>query len=241
MDPVVCFTDVTFAYDLVPVLKNVSFEIDSRDMVALVGPNGGGKTTVLRLILGLIRPNTGKVQVFGALPRKVRHRIAYVPQHARYDSKFPADVMDVVLMGRLGQGHAPRYSGADREAAAAALHDVGLSGHKHRSFGELSGGQRQRVLIARAITASPELLLMDEPTANIDTPSENKLYQLLQRFNERMAVVLVSHDIGVVPQILSRVICVNRTVASHQSSELTGDIITELYGHEHMHMVHHDH
>jgi zinc transport system ATP-binding protein len=210
-------------------------------MVALVGPNGGGKTTLLRLILGLERPDTGDVRVFGQAPARGRERIAYVPQHARYDTHFPVDVMDVVLMGRLGRKPTLRYSKEDRAAAAAALGDVGLDGAEHRPFADLSGGQRQRVLIARAIAGNPELLLMDEPTANIDTPTQDKLYQLLKEFNQRMAIVLVSHDIGVVPQILTTIICVNRTVATHDSAELTGDVINEMYGTGHLHMVHHDH
>ncbi len=224
-------------------MEEVSFSVGPREAVCLGGPNGGGKTTLVKLILGLLTPRRGEVRLFGQPPRRSRRRAGYMPQHVQYDPRFPVSVMDIVLMSRLGQGGLRGLTGwygrADRHAAMDALDQVGMKEFWRRPFGSLSGGERQRVLIARAVCCGPDLLLLDEPTSNIDTLVEARLLELLAELNTRMAIVLVSHDLGFVSKLVKRVICLNRRAVVHPTSELTGDSIRDLYGGE-VRMVRHD-
>lgn len=232
--PVIELRDVAFAYQGVPVLENVNLSVGQRQTVCMVGPNGGGKTTLMRLILGLLTPDRGEIRVFGQPPQRVRRRIGYMPQHVRHDPLFPVTVMDIVLMGRLGRGGLGGllgwYNRADRRAARDALEQVHLEEVARRPFALLSGGQRQRVLIARALCCEPELLLLDEPTANVDSLVEARLFEVLQQLNRRMTVVVVSHDMGFVSSLVESVICVNRQVVVHPTSQLSGEAIKSIYG-----------
>jgi zinc transport system ATP-binding protein len=221
---------VSFSYTGEPVLQGVSFEVLPGEFVSAVGPNGGGKTTLLRLVLGTVHPDAGEVRVFGGPPERARGRVGYVPQYARFDPLFPVTVLDVVRMGRVGNFVAGPYRREDREAAEEALATVGLSELRRRPFATLSGGERQRVLIARALATHPELLLLDEPTASVDRAATAKLYDLLVELARRLTILLVSHDTGVVSKFVSGVLCVNRTVAKHPVSRLTGEMLSELYG-----------
>lgn len=222
---------VSFSYDGQPVLRGVNLEIDEREFVTVVGPNGGGKTTLLKLILGLIQPNTGTVRVFGRPPAEARTRIGYVPQHSLADQTFPVRVLDVVLTGRLDRRKVfGAYAPEDHEAAMNALREVELCDHARRPFGALSGGFRQRTLIARALASQPDILLLDEPTANLDVMMEGELYALLKRLHERLTILLVTHDLGFVSDFSKMVVCVKQTIAVHPTGELTGDIISEMYG-----------
>ncbi len=238
--PAVELSGVTFAYDGVPVLEEADLQVSPGEFACVVGPNGGGKTTLMKLILGTLHPQRGTVRVLGQSPRSVRQRIGYMPQGSQHDPKFPVTVMDVVLMGRLGPRLMGPYSRADRHAARDALSQVDLLDLRSRPLADLSGGQRQRVLIARALCGDPELLLLDEPMAGVDTPAEERLLRLLQDLNRRLTILMVSHDLGFVSKIVERVICVNRRIRVHPTQELTGDHIRELYGTE-LRMVHHDH
>lgn len=237
---IISFQDVDFSYNSEPILKDVNLEIHPGEFVSVIGPNGGGKTSLLLLALGMLRPNRGTVQVFGRAPERERSRLGYVPQFTRFDPLFPVTVYDVVQMGRLGRFWTGPYRKEDREAALTALEQVGLAELRRRSFSELSGGQRQRVLIARALATEPEVLLLDEPTANVDRLATDKLYELLVELNQRLTVVLVSHDLGIVSRFVSSVVCVNKTVFTHPVSELTGEMIRDLYGGE-IALVRHDH
>jgi len=233
--------DVTFAYSGPPVLAGVTLCIQPRDFVAIVGPNGGGKSTLLKLMLGLLTPDSGTVRLLGVEPAHARRRIGYMPQFAQLDPRFPVTVMDIVLMGRLHGGlQFGPYSAGDRRVAREALRDVGLDDLRNRSIQSLSGGQRQRVLIARALACEPEILMLDEPSANLDVRIEEQLYDLLRTLNRRLTILLVSHDVGFVSQYVQRVVCVNRTLQSHITSDVTGEVIRQLYGHD-VRMVHHDH
>lgn len=233
--------DLTFAYDGTPVLEGVNVAIDERTFVSIVGPNGGGKTTLLRLVLGLLKPAKGRVSVFGQPPEHVRPRVGYMPQNAHLDPMFPVNVMDVVLMGRLGGGRSfGPYGRADKAAAEKALGQVGLHEMRRRFFSALSGGERQRALIARALACEPDLLLLDEPDANLDVAIGGKLYELLRELAKRLTVVVVSHDLGFVSQYVDTVICVARKVVVHPTSEITGETISEIYGGD-VCMVRHDH
>jgi zinc transport system ATP-binding protein len=232
--------DMWFSYDGYTVLEDVNLAIPKGDFVSVVGPNGGGKTTLLKLILGLLRPFRGEIRVFGLLPEAARPRIGYMPQHAQLDPQFPATVMDVALMGRLGHGRPfGLYSRKDKEIVGEALDQVGLYNLRKKSFSSISGGQRQRLFIARALACEPELLLLDEPTANLDMVMEGDLYELLHTLNQRLTVVMVSHDLGFVSTVVKNVICVKRKVLIHPTSEITGEIINDIYGSP-MRMVRHN-
>jgi len=238
---VITLEKVSFSYNDLPALEDVTLTVHERDFISIVGPNAGGKTTLLKLILGLLKPSSGTIRVFGQPPGKVRSRIGYMPQHASLDPLFPVSVLDVVLMGRLGNGKdLGFYRRADKEAAADALRNVELYEIRNCSFSDLSGGQRQRVLIARALVSDPELLLLDEPTANVDAVVETELYEILNKLNEKMTVALVTHDLGFVSRYVKSVACVNRRVVVHPTSEITGEMINEIYGCD-VHMVRHDH
>lgn len=226
--------DLSFSYGGGPAaLTHVSIGISAGDFACVVGPNGGGKSTLLRLCLGLLTPSSGTIEVLGRSPIAARRNLGYMPQHARLDPSFPATVLDVVMMGRLGRSRrVGPFRAADRAIADAALREVELLELRRRSFSCLSGGQRQRVLIARALACQPQLLLLDEPTAGLDIEAEAKLYDLLRRLNERLTIVMVSHDVGFVSKYVRTAICVNRTVHVHASHELTGEVIRKLYGRE---------
>ncbi len=221
---------VDFAYDETLVLENVTITVQEADFLGVVGPNGSGKSTLLKIILGLIHPLRGKVRVFGKTPERVRHLIGYVPQHADLDASFPISVTDVVLIGRLRK--APvfgRYGKSDRRAAEEAMHDVEIYDLRNRRFGKLSGGQKQRVLMARALAADPELLLLDEPTASIDGRVEQDIYKLLKKLNEKVTIILVSHDLGFISTYVNRVACINRRLACSPTQDVTGDVIEACY------------
>ena len=238
---VIAIDNVTFAYNGgVPILENVNLTILERDSVCIVGPNGGGKTTLLKLILGLLKPTKGRIRVFGKRPEEARLQIGYVPQYAHYDRQFPVTVFDVVLMGRLGFRFGGPYSKEDKDAAREALKLMDLLDLGGRLFAEISGGQRQRVLIARALVSTAELLLLDEPTANIDMQMETNFFEILRELNQRMAILMVTHDIGFISKFFRNVACINRRVVIHPTSDLTGEMIQDIYGGE-ICMIRHDH
>jgi zinc transport system ATP-binding protein len=227
---VVKIEHVDFDYDGHLVLEDITLTVQEGDFMGVVGPNGSGKTTLLKIILGLIHPLRGKVQVFGRTPERGRHLIGYVPQHAELDTSFPISVMDVVLIGRLGQ--APmigRYRKSDRQAAEEAMQGTEISDLRSRRFGTLSGGQKQRVLMARALVGKPELLLLDEPTASIDGRVEQDIYHLLKKLNETVTIVLVSHDVGFISTYVNKVACVNRRLVCNAADHMTGDTVEACY------------
>ena len=231
---------VSFSFDKTPVLEDVNLKIDVNDFVWIVGPNGGGKTTLVKIILGLLQPQAGKVAVFGREPSEARSRIGYMPQFAHLDPQFPINVIDVVLMGRLGKKRRlGPFRRNDRDIAESVLDEVGLLDLGRKSFSSLSGGQQRRVLIARALAAEPELLVLDEPTANLDLLVEKGLYDLLRTLNSRLTIIMVSHDPAFVSDNVERVVCVKRTVSEHPTCELDGNFIGELFGGE-MRLVRHD-
>jgi zinc transport system ATP-binding protein len=241
-EPVISLRDVSFSYGNVPVLEDVSFDVGRLESMCIVGPNGGGKTTLVKLILGLLKPQSGEIRVFGRAPRHARVNVGYMPQHVLFDPQFPVTVMDIVLMGRLGRrglgGLLGWHNREDRRAASEALEQVEMSGFSRRPFASLSGGQRQRVLVARALCSRPELLLLDEPTSNIDTLMESHLWELLRRLNSRMSILMVTHDLGVVSDLVEKVICVNHRVVVHTARDVTGEMISDIYG-GHVRMVRH--
>ncbi len=235
------FRDVSFYYGQREVLRDIDLTIGEGDFVTIVGPNGGGKTTLLKLVVGLLRPSKGTVRILGRSPEAARPLVGYLPQHAATDRSFPARVIDVVLMGRLGRSVAGRgYSQPDRDAAIEALELVGLSDSHQRPFAALSGGQQQRVLLARALTSDPRLLLLDEPTSNLDVGMEQSLYDLLHRLRGRMSIMLVTHDMAFVSEFTDSVVCVKQTLACHATGALTPEMIEAMYGPD-VRAVIHDH
>lgn len=238
---VVNFQNVSFSFNDVLVLEEVSFSIQERSFISIVGPNGGGKTTLLKLMLGLLNPSRGTITVFGMPPDKARTSVGYMPQYIQFDPHFPVTVLDVVLMGRLRKGmRLGPYGKKDRAACLDALRKLEMHDARNRPFGALSGGQRQRVLMARALAAEPQLLLLDEPTSNVDMAVETELFELLHALSDVITVVVVSHDLGFVSQYVERVVCVNRRVFVHPTTAITGAMINELYG-THVRMVRHEH
>ncbi len=231
---------ISFRYDERQILEDVNLTIDPYDSVCIVGPNGGGKTTLIKLIIGLLTPNAGTITIFGKRPEDAHRLIGYVPQFAQYDRQFPISVQEVVCMGRLGNSFTGRYSREDKQKTLDALGEVGLADLLDRSFSALSGGQRQRVLIARALASGGKILILDEPTANIDRESETQFFDLLRELNKRMTILMVTHEIGFASSFFSRIACVNREVIIHPTSELTGRLIRDMYGGD-LQMIRHDH
>jgi zinc transport system ATP-binding protein len=240
--PAVCIQNMSFRYDGPFVLKDVDLDIAAGDFVSIIGPNGSGKTTLLKLMLGLLQPQHGKIRLFGRPVARARHRIGYMPQLARLDPDFPVTVMDVVLTGRLGRRlPVGPFLARDRQAAEHALADTEALEIRDRPFASLSGGQRQKVLIARALTCDPDILMLDEPTASLDPGVQDELYELLSRLNEKMTVILVSHDVNVVYRHVNKVVCVNVNVVEHPATEITGELKKLFPGHLGMRLVRHDH
>jgi len=228
--PLVTLENVSFAYNGEPVIQDVSLDIFSGDFIAMIGPNGGGKTTLLRLILGLIKPDNGTVRVMGGPALAAAPRVGYVPQNVNINNSFPVTALDVVLMGK----HDPkrrwaRYSAGDRNEALAALERMQIAGKAGTRISDLSGGQRQRVFIARALVTDPQLLLLDEPTANIDTRGQADFFKLLAELNDGITIVVVSHDLLVISRYVKSVACVNRRLHYHNEAEITGEMLEAMY------------
>ena len=213
------------------LLDNVSFKIEEGQSYAIIGPNGGGKTTLLKVILGLIRPEEGTVSIYGGSPEKNRFLIGYVPQFHTFDFQYPVTVGEMVLTGRLGhiKGLRRTYSENDYEIAEEALSLLGISHISKRSLAELSGGEQQRAIIARAIVGKPKVLLLDEPTVYVDSPTEEKLHDILTELHKKMTIVLVTHDIGVLSSNVDIIACLNRKLYTHNDSHITDDMLLDAY------------
>ncbi len=228
--PVVSVANISFAYDRLPVLEDINLTIHKGDFLGIIGPNGGGKTTLVKLILGLLKPQKGTISVLGISPVKARSRIAYVPQHAPEDREFPITVWEVALQGRLqSSGWGYRYTREDRQRAADELQRVEMWEFRKRPISALSGGQRQRVFLARALCRDPEILFLDEPTVGIDSRAQENIYDLLQNLNQRMTIVIITHDIGVISQYVRSVACVNRILIAHNEGLITAEMLEKTY------------
>ena len=239
-DIIIDIRDVSFSYGNDNALQNVTLAIPRRQSGCIVGPNGGGKSTLLKLMLGLLNPTDGSIKILGTSPEKARLKIGYMPQYHQLDASFPASVLEVAMMGRITPKTLFRHSASDKKMALNALDKVGIADLAERSFAGLSGGQRQRVLIARALAGEPELLLLDEPTANIDPGAEEKFYATLENLRKQMTVITVSHDLGFVHRETDLIICVNRTVNIHNATSFTAETADAIYHHR-VDMIKHDH
>ena len=210
------------------VLNDINFSIEENDFVAIIGPNGGGKSTLLKVILGILTPNTGEVKVFGKEPKKARDLMGYLPQNLDFDRDFPINVFETVLTGRY-HGLFKNYTKEDREVVLHALKDVEMQDFKDRQISKLSGGQMQRVFIARAIVREPKLLILDEPMASIDPEMQNSFYELMSRLKDKMAIVLVSHDVGAVSTHVDKIACLNQKLFYHGPVENSANGLEEIY------------
>jgi zinc transport system ATP-binding protein len=222
------------------VLEEVNLKIPACSFTGLIGPNGGGKTTLLRVILGLIRPDRGEIRIQGRLLGTGESRswvMGYVPQQVHIDRHFPVSVLDTVIMGRYGKiGLGRRPKRQDRELARASLEQVGMAHVAGQQIGSLSGGEQQRVFIARALCAEPKVLILDEPVAAVDVAAQDTFYKLLRRLQETYAltVIMATHDIGVVPIYCDAVACLNRRLHLHGKPQeiLRNEVFKKLYGTE---------
>ena len=219
-----------FAYNGEVVLEDVNLSVRQKDFVAIIGPNGGGKTTLLKLILGLLTPAKGTVRVDGKSPQEASPCIGYVPQDVHMNRSFPITATDVVLMGKLDpKKRLSRRSAVNRREAMAALERMEMAAHADRKIGMLSGGQRQRVFIARALITKPKLLILDEPTASIDTKGQADFFRLLKELNQDITVIVVSHDLLVISRYVKSVACVNKKLHYHDQAEITGEMLETMY------------
>ncbi|MEE8470012.1 MAG: ABC transporter ATP-binding protein [Dehalococcoidia bacterium] len=229
-EEVVRLEDIWVSYDSISILEGITLSIERNDFLGIIGPNGGGKTTLLKVILGLITPRHGKVSVMGKQPGSSRNSIGYVPQRNLFDLDFPISVWDVVLMGRYGRvGLFRRYGSEDRTRARSALQTVGMLDYRDRQMGKLSGGEQQRVFIARALVSDPRLLLLDEPTASVDSAMQTEFYELLGGLKRQMAIVLVSHDISAISIYVDKIACLNRQLHYHGSKEIGPEVLEATY------------
>ncbi len=214
---IISIKNLNFSYDKEPILQDINLEVKEGDFLAIIGPNGGGKSTLFKTILGLVTPKSGTVKVLGDKPQKSLSKIGYVPQNTNINTDFPIKVIEVVMMGHVGHKR-PLFGYAKEEISCAmgVLAQVGMQEYAQTKIGSLSGGQRQRVMIARALCAHPKVLLLDEPTASIDVAGQKQIYELLKELNKFITVVVVSHDISVIMGYANRVAYVNKTLTFHE-------------------------
>lgn len=215
MDTIINCENLSFYYDDIAILKEISFTIETGEFIGIIGPNGGGKTTLLKLIMGFLNPTSGSLTLSGLSPHQARSEIGYVPQAMRFDRQFPISVFELVLSGRLSKlPWYGIYSYEDRRLASETIEQLGLTEFQHSAFGTLSGGQAQRALIARALVSKPKLLLLDEPTANVDAQAESEIYALLKKLRGKMTILMVTHDLSTAIDQVQRVLCVQHTLIS---------------------------
>jgi zinc transport system ATP-binding protein len=241
MNSIIKIENLNFSYELNNlVLKDVSLTIAKGQSACIVGPNGGGKSTLLKLMLGLLKPDSGKIEICGQTPEEARLKIGYMPQYHQLDVKFPVTAFEVALMGRLKNSGFGFVSKKDKQIAQDVLEEMGISHLAKSAFSALSGGQRQRVLIARALACQPEILFLDEPTANIDPGAEEQFYATLEELRKRMTVLTVSHDLGFVNSQVDSIICVNKVVSLHHAASFTAETANAIYHHE-VNLIQHEH
>ncbi len=220
---------VSFGYEET-LLHEINLHVRRGEFIAIFGPNGGGKTTFLKLLMGFLKPKKGSISILGLTPKKARKEIGYVPQIARFDRQFPLTVLDLVLMGALSElNRWGSYKNEIKERARSLIHKMGLSAHENHAFGTLSGGQAQRALIARALLSSPEVLLLDEPTANVDPKAEEKIHELLLELKGKTTILMVTHHLQSILKKADRLLCVQRTLTSYSPEEVCKHFTLGLY------------
>ena len=243
--PIFDVKNLNFRVDTQNVLSNISFEIFSAEYIAIIGPNGGGKTTLIRLLLGLEKPTSGEIRIFGKLLKDFKewHKIGYVPQRASHvDSAFPATVQDIVNMGRTSKRKIfSSMSQKDKDIVADTMKKMGVYDLKDKMVGTLSGGQRQRVMCARALASKPEILILDEPNTGVDVVSQRNFYALLAKLNkeEKITIVFITHDIGVIVDDIGRLFTINQKaiICNDPKKAMSCEDMSNLYGID-AHLIH---
>lgn len=236
--------NATVHYGDLCVLENINLNVKQNEFLCIIGPNGGGKTTLIKTMMGLIKPTTGEIKI------RKGAKLGYVPQFTSFDKTFPIKVIDVVLMGRLVSPlkmfH--KYTNKDIEKARYVMNELGILNLENRQIGQLSGGQLQKVLICRALASEPDILFLDEPTANIDISSRGEIYDLLKKINESITLIMITHDMGAISSFVGTVACLNKTLYYHGDNENIGNDIEKAYGcnidliaHGHPHRVFREH
>jgi len=224
--------NVSVKYGDLDALKDVSIQVEEGAFLGIIGPNGAGKTTLLKVILGLIEPDMGEAKIFGLPLTQAADKIGYVPQVSNFDRSFPINVLDVVLMARLG-GRVRffhQYQKEDIRKAEAVLEQLNLLHLKDRQIGKLSGGQLQRVLIARGLAVDPEIMLLDEPTASVDASSTSQIYKLLKELNEEKTIIVVTHDMAAVSSYFDTLACLNEKLYHHGDKHLDQETTGQTFG-----------
>lgn len=221
---------VWFSYQGTEALRDVSLSLKKGEFLGIIGPNGGGKSTFLKLLLGILKPDRGRILILGETPNTASQRVGYVPQNTDFSTRFPISVQDVALMGRLARSRiGKRYTDEDREMVRSVLEKVGMWDFHRRPIGELSGGQRQRVFIARALLTEPEILFLDEPTASVDAEFQVDLYDFLKELNRDVTIVVITHDVGMVSSYMKSIACVNRHLVFHEGGSITKEMVDMAY------------
>lgn len=223
----IIINDLSFSYGNNIILKDINLTIGENQVITIIGPNGGGKTTLLRLIAGLLIPDKGKILINGNPPKFHHGHIGYVPQHSHFDNKYPITVFEVVLSGLVKPFGF--YSRTDKFKTEKIIEFVELESVKNKSFNSLSGGQSQRMLIARALVSDADILLLDEPTSNIDSSNEKSLGIFLKNISKKMTILIVTHDTGFVSTITDRVFCINKKIVEHPIDSNFSEIISSSY------------
>lgn len=218
--------NVSVYYDTVCAMDNINLTVQSGDFLGIIGPNGGGKTTLLKTLIGVLKPQSGE------LIKAKNISVGYVPQFSSFNKDFPISVYQVILMGRLNKGLklGKKYKTSDHEAVINILKELSISSLRDRHIAELSGGQLQKVLIARAMVSQPSMLILDEPTASLDGEARQDIYELLKKLNDTMTIIVVSHDMAVISSYVKQVACMNKKLFYHGDTESIGNSVERAYG-----------
>lgn len=224
--PLIDIRHLTVGYDENIILTDVSLTILDKDFIGVIGPNGGGKTTLLKAILGLLKPQKGEVVFHDCMTEGNRHRIGYLPQINNIDRKFPISVSEVINSGLMSRKNIiKRYTRKELDFAAALMDQMGIYEIRNKAIGELSGGQIQRALLCRALVNQPKLLVLDEPNTYVDNRFEKELYEKLRKLNEQIAILLVSHDLGTISTYVKSIACVNHSLHYHPGNKITPELM----------------
>ncbi|WP_053955691.1 metal ABC transporter ATP-binding protein [Inediibacterium massiliense] len=224
--------NVNVFYDQVHALSDICLSVKEKDFLAIIGPNGGGKSTLLKTILGLLKPTSGKIMLYGKRIQENLGMIGYVPQFTKFNKKFPISVEEVVHLGFLKNKNHPfiKLKEVNKKKAEDIMKELNIFELRDRQIGQLSGGQLQRVLIARALVVEPKLLLLDEPTASLDANAKTQIHEILQRLNKEMTIVMVTHDMSAVSTYVKNIACLNQKLFYHGQPNLTESILGQVYG-----------
>ena len=230
-EPAIALSHLYFAYDDLPILEQDILNIATGSFIGIIGPNGGGKTTLLKLLMGFIHPNRGQIRIFGKTPEEARTQIGYVPQVHKCDRDFPITVQELVLLGALSQKTSffGSYPKEVKQKALKLIDELGLSAHLKKTFGSLSGGLAQRALLARALLSEPKLLLLDEPTANVDPSSTSLIMEKLETLKREKTILIVTHDLQIIAERVDKILCIQGQINPYHPKEICEHFAFGLY------------